>query len=35
MTLTHDGELVLPFIQQILDDETDLLQMSKNIMGYV
>lgn len=33
MTLTHDGELVLPFIQQILDDETDLLQMSNNIKG--
>lgn len=33
MTLTHDGELVLPFIQQILDDETDLLQMSNNING--
>jgi len=31
--LTHDGELVLPVIQQILNDEADLIQMSQNING--
>lgn len=31
--LTRDGALVLPVIQQILNDESDLIQMSQNING--
>lgn len=31
--LTRDGTLVLPVIQQILNDEADLIQMSQNING--
>ncbi|CAM3209478.1 LysR family transcriptional regulator [Leuconostoc rapi] len=31
--LTRDGALVLPVIQQILNDEADLIQMSQNING--
>ncbi|GMA69990.1 LysR family transcriptional regulator [Leuconostoc litchii] len=33
MTLTHDGEIVLPFVQKILDAEADLQQMGYNING--